>query len=376
MIIKFFKKNKLFVAIVVIPIIISVLYFTFLAKDRFMSSSQVVVKKVDGEDSSSSSSAAAASASSGLSMLMGGGASSSSEDTLYVEQFVTSHDMLDILQQKLNWSSHYSGIWWDPTYFVSSSAPQEDLLKYYQRMVTATYDQTTGTLTIQVQAFDKKFAEQTLREIMVASDQFVNSISHKLALEQVGFAEDQLQHARASYELNQLALLKFQGAHDLLDAGLAAQAQNDVITKLQSDLSTEQAHERTLQSTLSSDSPQVRMSYLKIQAIKAQIAAEQRKLVARKAGSELNVVASEYATLQLNASIAQQAYTSAASALLSAQIEAAKKLRALVVIVNPNMPEESEFPKRLFNIFTIIILLLFIYGIVRFVLATINDHRD
>lgn len=156
MIIESIKKRKLFWGIVVMPMLLAVIYYGFLAEDRYISTSEVVVHKV-GSDSGST-----ASQMQGLAVLMSGGGltDSTSAETLYVREFVVSQDMLDILQKKLNWSSHYSGRTRDFWYYLSPNASQEDLLKYYQRMVKARFDETTGLLTVEVQGFDRDFTQK------------------------------------------------------------------------------------------------------------------------------------------------------------------------------------------------------------------------
>ncbi|WP_396329854.1 ABC transporter permease [Burkholderia anthina] len=364
------RKNRLFVGMVVLPMILAIVYYGFLARNRYVSTSEVVVHKVGSNDD------AAASQISGLAVLMGGGALSSSAETLYVREFIVSQDMLDILQKKLQWSQHYSGHTADLWYYLSPSASREEVLKYYQKMIRAQYDETTGLLTVSVDAFTPEFAKQTLAVMISESDRFVNDISHRLAREQVNFAEDEVARAHQAFEGKRDSLLKFQGANNMLDARQAAKARNEVITALQADLAKEDTVLRALNANFSEDSPRVRQQKIKIQAIQQQISAEQAKLIAKNSENETNVAASKYQALEIEAGISEDAYKGAVASMNTARIEAAKKLRSLVVVVNPNMPEESLFPRRLYSLFTVLIVLLLIYGITRFVIATIKDHQD
>ncbi|MDN7655005.1 ABC transporter permease [Burkholderia multivorans] len=366
------KKHRLFWGMVVAPMIVAIVYYVFLARDRYVSSSQVVVHKVGSE------SASEASPIPGLAALMGGGGLSggNSAETLYVREYVISQDMLNVLQRRLHWSQHYSGQLRDPWYYLSPNATSEELLKYYQKMVTAQFDATTGLLTISVQAFDRKFADDTVSAIISESDHFVNEISHRLAREQVRFAEDELERSRLNYEAKRKAMLRFQGENNVLDAQRAAVARNDVIAGLQSDLTKAEATLRALRASLREDTPQIRQQKFQIEAIRQQIAIENNKLIVKNTDEQLNVVASNYQSLELNAGIAQDAYKASVSALESARIEATKKLRSLVIVVSPNMPDEALFPRRAYSLLTVLILLLLIYGITQFVIATINDHRD
>lgn len=373
MIINSIKKSKLFWGMVVLPTLLAAIYFGFLAKNRYVSTSEVVVHKVSSDGGGSG-----ASQMQGLAVLMGGGglADGMAAETLYVREFVTSQDMLDVLQKKLQWSQHYAGHASDPWYYLPTGASREELLKYYQRMVTAQFDQTTGLLTIKVEAFDNDFAKKTLATVISESDRFVNEISHRLAREQVNFAEAELESSRLNYEGRQEALLQFQGEHNALDAQRSAVAKNDVITSLQAEMIKESTSLRTMRASLSEDSPQIRQQKIRIAALQQQIDVEEKTLIAKNANNRLNVVASRYETLQLNAGIAQETYKASVASLQAARMDATRKLRSLVVVVNPNTPDEALFPRRLYSFITAVVILLLAYGISRFVIATVNDHKD
>jgi capsular polysaccharide transport system permease protein len=45
-------------------------------------------------------------------------------------------------------------------------------------------------------------------------------------------------------------------------------------------------------------------------------------------------------------------------------------------VVSPNSPQLALYPERLYNLATILLALLMLYGITRFILASIEDHRD
>lgn len=372
MIINSIRKYKLFFCMVIVPMALAIVYFVVLASNRYISSAEVVVHKI-GSDSGSDSAQL-----SGLAALMGGGGSTggNSSETLYVKEFIVSQDMLNELQNKLHWRQHYQGRMGDPWYYLPADASQEQVLKYYQRMVTARFDQTTGLLTIQVQAFDRAFADQTVATIISASDRFVNEISHRLAREQVNFAEIELERSRLNFREKQKAMLDFQADNNVLDAQQAAADSNSVISGLRAQLTKENAALRAMRVSLNEDSPQIRRLKIQIEALQQQIVSEERQLIANSANGKLNVVASRFHGLELDTGIAEDSYKASVASLQSARISATKKLRSLVVVVSPNMPDEALFPRRLYSLFTILICLLLIYGITEFVIATINDHKD
>ena len=98
--------------------------------------------------------------------------------------------------------------------------------------------------------------------------------------------------------------------------------------------------------------------------------------VAASSSSQLNVIASKYRALEVDAGIAEASYKSTVNSLESARIEATKKMRSLSVIVSANEPDEALYPRRGYSLATTLIILLLIYGIARFAIATVRDHQD
>lgn len=361
------KSRRLLISIVCIPMIVGVIYYAFFALDRYISTAQVAVRQVGNNETPQMP---------GLAVMLSGLNPTSREETLYLREFLTSQDMLNVLQQKMGWSSHYAGRWRDPLYWLSSDAPREDLLQYYRRVVTAHFDEQTGLLGVSVQAFNPKFAEQTLKIMLGESERFVNELSHRMAREQMAFAQSELAKARTVYEERREDMLSFQSNNNLLDAEATAKARADIIAELEASLTKERTALKSLTGTLSADTPQVRQQRNRIRALEQQLNSEIQRLVSQKGGEKLNVIASKYRNLTIDAAIAEEAYKFAVSSVESARIEASKKLRSLVTVVSPNVPDIAIYPMRIYNLITLLIGLFLIYGIARFSIATIEDHRD
>ncbi|KXA74052.1 ABC transporter permease [Bordetella hinzii] len=361
------SAKKLFVGIVIVPMILATVYYVVFAFDRYVSAAQVAVRQVGNNEAPQMP---------GLAVMLSGLNPTSREETLYLREFLTSQDMLDVLERELNWSDHYSGRWSDPLYWLTKTAPEEDRLDYYRRLVTASFDEETGLLSVKVQAFEPEFANQVLKVILGESERFVNEISHRMAREQMAFSQNELAKARKAYEDRREEMLHFQSNNNLLDAEAAAKARASVIAELEATLTKERTTLKGLTATLDSNTPQVRQQKNRIYAIEQQLSAETQRLVSQAGGDKLNVVASRYRNLTIDAAIAEEAYKFAVGSVESARIEASKKIRSLVTVVSPNMPDSPIYPERIYNLATLFVILILMYGIVRFIIATIQDHRD
>lgn len=358
---------KLKVGLVVIPFLLAAIYFFFFAVDRYVSTAQVVVRQEGSNPSAQMP---------GIAMLLAGANPASREETLYLREYITSHDMMNILEARHHWVEHFSAQRTDFYHWLPEDAPQEYLIKFYRRMISAHYDETTGLLTVGVQAYTPEMSKRLLETILETSEHFVNEVSHGIAREQMDFAKSELDISRKNYTTQKELLLSFQNDNKVLDGKISAQGRAGIIATLESEYSKQQAITTEMAYKLQPNAPQVQQQKLKVNAIRAQLSAEKRLLVSAPDGDQANVVASSYSQLVLDTSIAEETYKTSVAALDNARIEASKKIRTLVTVVTPNTPELPLYPERLYNIITILLGLLMLYGITRFLIASIEDHRD
>ncbi|CAI8977271.1 MULTISPECIES: ABC transporter permease [Pseudomonas] len=361
------KGWRLAIGLVVLPLALAAIYYGIFAVDRYVSSAQVVVRQDGGNQNA---------AMPGLATLLTGTNPASREETLYLREYIVSMDMMLLLEERLHWIEQYAAQRHDIFFWLDKDAEREDLLEYYQRMVSAHYDETTGLLRVEVQAFTPELSEQMLRAILEASEHFVNEVSHSIAREQMNFATGELQTARTNYAERKTELIDFQNDNKVLDGGNTAQSRATIIADLEGQYTKEQAVLTEMLYKLRPDSPQVKQQKQKVSAITQQLAKEKRLLVSSPDGSQLNVVASRFQQLTLDAGIAEESYKTAVAALDNARIEASKKIRTLVTVVSPNTPQLAIYPERIYNLITILLALLLLYGITRFLIASIEDHRD
>jgi len=361
------KKIPLLIYLVIAPFLIVTIYYVFFAVDRYVSTGKIVVRQQHD---------AAGAAIPSLALLTGGTNPTSREETLFVQDFISSMDMMDHLQKKLNWVGVYADNWGDPLFYLGKDEAAEDNLKFYRRIVRTHFDDFTGLLEVEVQTPSPDLSKAMLDEILNESERFVNEISHKIARDHLAFAETELANARRNYVEKRDVLIAFQNTNNMLDAKSSAQSRATTIAALEDQLTKERATMKALRSTLDVASPQVRQQQIKIRAVEQQLAVEKKELISAVGGEQLNVIASEYQNLTVDAGISEESYKLAVAALENARIEASKKIRSLVTVGRPYLAQRATYPERLYNLATLFVLLVLLYGVARFVIATIEDHRD
>lgn len=363
------RRNRyLMLAIIVAPMLLAIAYYAFVADARYVSQAQISVRAAGN---------GAGPQVSGLAMLLAGSNTTSREETLYLRQYIGSGDMLAALDENLQWSEHYvAGPWRDPLYRLGTDPTSEERLSFYQRLVRARFDDETGLLTVTVQALTPEFAQQTLQFILRTSEAFVNELSHRMAREELQFAEAELARSHRGYEAERDRILEFQRSNQFFNPEEAAKGRAAIIADLEAQLVAASAELAALQARLAPAAPAVRAHRTRMAALERQLAVEKQRLLSERGAEKLNLVAARFRKLEVDVRIAEETYKLSVAALQSARIEAARKIRSLVTVVSPNLPNEAIYPRRAYNLGTLAIVLALVYGIARFLIASIGDHRD
>lgn len=364
---KALTPRRLKLAMIALPMAIALLYFSLVAADRFVSESTVALRQ-SGND---------ASAMPGAALLLAGLTPPSREDTLYLRQYMHSLGLLQKLESRLQLRAHYESQTTDVATRLWRGASQERFLEHYRERVEVGMDELSSTLTVRVQGYDAAFAQRLNRAILAESEAFVNELSHRLAREKLDFAETELKRAAEKLQAAKAEVLAFQTQNRLLDPAVQAQASGTVSAELQASITRAEAELRSLRSFLNDDAQQVRSLRSQIDAMRAQLDLERSRATgAGKRSDRLGELTIEFQGLQMKAEFALDAYKLALAAVENARIEATRKLKSLAVIEPPTLPETAEYPRRLYNLLTLLVGTLLLYGVVRLVLATIREHQD
>uniref|UniRef100_A0A7V5XHT0 Capsular biosynthesis protein n=1 Tax=Thermodesulfobacterium geofontis TaxID=1295609 RepID=A0A7V5XHT0_9BACT len=356
------KNHYLFFLMVVLPLLVLIIYYLFIASDKYVSEAKVTIKQTGQPQTSFNI------------PLFGIGTPTSKEDAMYLKEYILSYDMLDYLDKKLNLKKMYQSKDIDFISRLSSDVSHEEFLKYYQKhIVKISYDDMSSILTIQVFAFKPEEAKKIAEAILEQCERYINGISHKIAREQMNFIEQELAYANQKMQNAKNILLKFQNTYKILDPTQEAQASASLIAQLEIQLAGKEAELRNLLTYLNEDSFQVQALKNQINALKEQIEKEKSKMVG--GDSKLNKILAQYLDLKFNVDFSTDVYKATLSAFETTRVDASRKLKNLVIISSPNLPDEALYPKKAYNITFATIILLLLYGITKLVIEVIKERR-
>jgi len=367
---KALTPRRLQLVLIALPLALALLYFGLLASDRYVSESTVALRQANSDSS----------ATPGAAMLLAGlnGLSPPSrEDTLYLRQYIGSLGLLQKLDADLHLREHYQSSKLDFANRLWAGASQESFVDHYRNRVEVRMDELSSTLTVRVQGFDAAYAQRLNRAILAECERFVNELSQKLARDKLDFAGTELKGAAQRLQDAKLEVLAFQNKNKLLDPTVQAQASGALTAEMQSSITKAEAELRNLSTYLNEDAYQVKALRSQIDSMRAQMGQERARATGNGSQSDrLGELAIEFQGLQMKAEFALDAYKLSLAAVENARIEASRKLKSLVVIEPATLPETAEYPRRVYDLLTLLVGTLLLYGVVRLVLATIREHQD
>jgi capsular polysaccharide transport system permease protein len=345
--------------------LLAILYWGLIASDRYVSEAHVVIQRTD--------------LSGGAGINIGtllGNTAPNQEDQLLLRDHLLSVDMMLRLDEKLNLRAHYSDGRRDPLsrmWFEDASLERFHL--HYLSRVIVEFDDYSGILLIQAQAYDSKTAHAITSMLVEEGERFMNALGHNLAQAQVAFLEKQVADMHQRVIQTRQAMLEFQNRNGLVSPQGTALNVAAIINRLEAQLADLQARRAALLGYLVPDSASVVELDLQIGAIEKQVGLEKSRLTSSN-GKTLNRAVEEFQRLEINAQFAQDVYKTSLVALESGRIEATRTLKKMSVLQRPFEPQYPIEPRRIYNIAVFILLALMIAGTLHLLAAIIRDHKD
>ncbi len=350
--------------VLVIVAIVAVYYAVF-ASDRYVTVASVYVKSADSGGATGASQLA----------LLTGGAANETKDALLAQAYINSNDMLEHLEETIQVSSHFSSDEWDFYSRLSGAASNVDRLSYFRDAVSTSMNTDTGILTIRGQGYTKEFSYDLVKAMVEESERFINNVSQNIALQEIGFVEKEITRAQARVAEAQDRFLKFQNENGMLSAEAAGASLQGAIIEMENQIIQAQTEEKILSSYLNNDAAQLVTVKAKIAALNEQLAIEKAKLASQDTVT-LNDKAADYKRLELELQFATEIYSTALISMEKARIESYRKLKHLVVVQAPQMPDTAILPRKFYTVFSLFVVLTLAYGVLTMILATIREHRD
>ena len=304
------------------------------------------------------------------------GASSSDSDILY--EFIQSQKLVSELDASLDLRAIWSWPENDPVFAYHAPGSIEDLVDYWKRMVSVSYDSGTGLIEVQVLAFRPQDATDIAQAIQESSSATINDLSDIAREDAIRYAREDLDTAVDRLKQARQSLTLFRNRYQIVDPEADIQIQVGLLSTLQAQLAEALIEQEMLTETTRENDPRIAQLNRRIRVIESQIEEERSKLGIGSSsldGSSFATVVGEYEGLIVDREFAEQTYTAALVAYDQALTEARRQSRYLAAYIEPTLSEEPQYPQRLTLLFVVSLFLFLLWGIMVLVYYALKDRR-
>ncbi|HWP19193.1 MAG TPA: hypothetical protein VNO84_08690 [Burkholderiaceae bacterium] len=364
----YLRTHRLFVLVVVVPTILSALYYGLIASDIYVSESRFIVRSPQRQSTG------------GLNALLQGagfsGFARAPDDVYTVHDYILSRDALAHLDQQLDLRASFSSRDIDflsrfPSLDFDDSF--EALHRYYQKRVSVNLDTLSSISTLTVTAFSAEQARRMNELLLEAAERLVNKLNERGRQDLIRFAAAEVAEAERKAKAAALALASYRNRQAVVDPERQTTIHLQQISKLQDELiatKTQLAQVRAF----APQNPQLPSLQLKAKTLQAEIDAELARIAG--GGASLTNKAAEFQRLALEREFADRQLAAALVSLEQARNEAQRKQLYLERIVQPNLPDVATEPRRLRSFLSTVVLGLVVWGILSMLIAGVREHQD
>ena len=351
---------------VIVPTALAGAYFGLFAHDIYVSESQFVVRTVQRQLPT------------GLgSLLQGSGLTQGSSDVFSVQNFLTSRDALQSLEQhyrlkrsfgsrRVDMAVRFDPLGWDNSF--------ENLLRYYQKFIVNTdLDSTSSILTLTVRAFSAEEAHAINEALLTMSEDFVNRLNERARHDLVRFATADVDSAEKQQRAAVLALSQYRNSQALYDPGKQSELQLQEVGELRAELVDARKQLADVRAT-ASDNPQLPVLENRIRILQGEIGSEMAKVAGDR--SSLSSKAPQYEAITLDRDFASKYLQVALDSLEQARENAMSQQLYIERIEEPITPDVAIEPRALRDVAATLLLSLMLWALASLLVTAVREHSE
>ncbi len=359
------RLPPLFVACVLIPTSLAVIYYGLIASDVYTSESRYIVRTQ------------AKQAPTGLASLLVGGESGglSGNAMSAVGEYALSRDAMNALNDKGRLEQIYSRPEidaFDRLSILGGPTTREDLHDYFTRHVSLGSDTQSSIATLVVKAYRPEDAKWINERLLELGEGLVNRLNERSQVDLVRYAKQEVEEAKEASRQAAIALAAYRNTHEVIDPEKQAGVSLQMISKLQDEMILTKTQLMQMRA-FTPQNPQIPVMQTRIKSLDGEIRDEMLKVAGSK--GSLAAKTAEYTRLALEAEYAEKLLANAMVSLQNANNDARRQQAYVERIVQPNLPDKATQPRRLRGVFSVLILGMVAWGVLTMLFAATREHN-
>ena len=297
-------------------------------------------------------------------------------DSHAVVQYIGSRDIIDDLERTLDLRAMFSRAEGDWLAQLQLPVPIEELVRYWKNQVDAFFDVTNGTIAVRARAFTPNDALKLAQGILASSERLVNELSARARHDTLRNSQKEVRRAERRLKTALARLRDFRDREGIIDPRKTAEATQALAGRIRDEVVRAETELATVRHYMRTDAPSAKMLEARIQSLHSQLRSVESEVTnTEKSRSEvLSQVINSYEQLENERMFAEKAYQHALEALDRSRINADRQQVYIAGFVQPRLPEESLYPRRLRTVGAVLSLCCVVWLIGNFTVQTVREH--
>lgn len=356
----------------ILALILSITYVILYETERFQSNSTITIRDLSQKQATNS-----------FDMILSQ-TSPVMQDSKLLELYIRSEDMFVYLNKEHNLSHYYSSKQMDPLRRLKQNTPlpfqkltKENLVREYNNDLFIIYDTASTALQVSFAHADPKVAQTIVQNILTYAGNTLNRLERENAQVALHFLEKHVNESRKSFVASVKKMIEYQNQNNTFDPNLDVKSKSTILANLESELIKKTVEFQSGGKFMIKNSAEQKIAKNMISNLKKEI----KRVKAEIAGTgkdvkELNQAVFDFEILRNNIDFAKEVYKKSLEKLEELRTEVNQNIKNLLVINEASLAEEYTYPNKTKSIFTIFIILGFLYSILISILTLLRDHRD
>lgn len=357
--------RSLFVLVFLLPTLVALAYYAFIASDRYVSEARFIVRSVNSPATGSTSA-----------FLQDFGIVRANDDAFAIHDYILSRDAMKAIMRRIDlrqvWSRDEEDFWTRYGTFQLSDT-DEALFNYYKSRVQVEKDMEAGITSIKVSAHRAEDAQAIVRLLLALSEARVNEMNLRARRDSLRAAEQTTSLAARQLAQATVALTRYRDASQLVDPEQSADASIERKSDLDQELARLQVDLQTMRARAPGN-PAIPALRQRIAALAGQVAVQRGELTG--ATGSLASKLGDYERLLVEQELAEKTYEAAQEQLNSAHEQVQRQQVYLETVAQPNLPDEAAEPRRLRYVFTVALLSFWSFLILYLLVSGSREHLN
>ncbi len=346
---------------VLLPTFIAGWYYALVATPLYSTRTEFVIQQ--------------ATAAAQMSSLFSGTSFATSQDSVTVQGYLQSQDVMTMLDQDSGFKQHFQDPAIDPIQRLPMDANNSATYALFKKVVKISYDPTEGNIKMEVSATTPEKAVEFADALLKYAETRVDQMTFRLRTDQEVSAKSSFEDAQAKLEVAQRHLVELQEKFKTFNSEVEVSLITTQIGTLDAQLTQERLSLAQMQANARPNQARMAPVITRIATLQDQIAQLRLRLTESSAdGPSIATVQSELVMAQADVTTRQMMLAQATSAMETSRIEANRQTRYLSVAVQPVAPDDPSYPLAFEN--TLIVMLIFggIYLMISMTIAILREQ--